>query len=82
MTVELHNEYQSIVMNRSPPHGRKRLSSKLRDPHDTTRVVDVSCASISFVQSPGFGARAPSEASTAKNETTGGLMGGQYGHGP
>ena len=52
MTVESHNEYQSnIVMNRSPPHGRKRSSSKLRDPHDTTRVVNVSCASISFVQS-------------------------------
>ena len=32
--------------------------------------------------SPGFGARARNEASTAKTETTGGLMGGQFGHGP
>jgi len=29
----------------------KGRQTKLKDPHDTTRVVDVSCASISFLQS-------------------------------
>jgi len=29
----------------------KGRQAKLKDPHDTTRVVDVSCASISSIQS-------------------------------
>jgi len=31
--------------------GLKGRQAKLKDLHDTTRVVDVSCASISFLQS-------------------------------
>ena len=38
--VQLHNEYQSNkVMNRNAVKGGQ---AKLRDPHDTTRVVNVS----------------------------------------
>ena len=38
--VQSHNEYQSNrVMNRNAVKGRQ---AKLRDPHDTTPVVDVS----------------------------------------
>ena len=38
--VQSHNEYQSNrVMNRNAVRGRQ---AKLRDPHDTTRVVNVS----------------------------------------
>ena len=39
--VESYNEYQSnTVMNRNVVKGRQ---AKLRDPHDTAHVVDVSC---------------------------------------
>ena len=40
--VQSRNEYQSNrVMNRNAVKGRQ---AKLRDPHDTTRVVNVSCS--------------------------------------
>ena len=94
ITVESHNEYQSQSnreMNRNKNGRIEVRQAKRRDPHNTTHVVDVSCASISWVhqiehdqkdangktaESPGFGARGTrNEASTAKTETTGGHVG-------
>ena len=98
--VQSHNEYQSNrVMNRNAVKGRQ---AKLRDRHDTMRVVNVSISVSSLSAShritteymlmeeqmissasPGFCARGTrNEASTAKTETTVGLMGGQSGLGP
>ena len=86
-------------MNRNAVKGRQ---AKLRDPHDTTRVVNVSISVSSLSASHRIRPRkmpmevqmiisgvariwyegTRNEASTAKTDTTVGLMGGQSGLSP